>query len=463
MTQRLLDGTARRSTSPASPRRSPGGCSPTSAPTSCSSSRPAVDPLAARAAPVVARGPRASTRSRSTVPTTPRSTRCSPTPTSCIDTPGLPRRADRSIPAARPHAVWVSVTPFGLDRPARRLARVRPRRDGGEREHVRTGDPDRAPVRCTEPSGYAHTGGRGRVRGADRALRPGARSASTCRCRRSCSSRTWRRRRGFAADGVPGPPARREHRPHPRDLADARRLRVVRPARRQGARPEPRDPHEARRGRRHRRVARSMDRDWSDVQPEPRTRRGARARSRQPIGEYFAAPHDAGALRHRVRDQPDARAGQLAARDPRQSRSSTARDFFGPVGDIERFPRSFVHRARPPTAKPRRSARAAGARAAAAASSTSRPARTARAERARSPGRRRRGTASRSSSSGRARPGRSRRATSSSTARPCCASSRRAGPTSCASTRSGPTTRTASRARRCTTGSTSASATSRST
>ena len=62
-------------------------------------------------------------------------------------------------PARAPDAAWVSITPFGLDGPARRVARVRPRGHGGEREHVRTGDPDRAPVRCTEPAGVrAHRG-----------------------------------------------------------------------------------------------------------------------------------------------------------------------------------------------------------------------------------------------------------------------------------------------------------------
>ena len=66
-----------------------------------------------------------------------------------------------------------------------------------------TGDPDRAPVRCTEPTAYAHTGAGGRVRGADRARGAARRSASTSRCRRSCSSRTWPTPARFPQTGVP--------------------------------------------------------------------------------------------------------------------------------------------------------------------------------------------------------------------------------------------------------------------
>ena len=54
-----------------------------------------------------------------------------------------------------------------------------------------TGDPDRAPVRSHRADGVrAHRPG-SRVRGDDRAGGPAHRSASTSRCKRSCSSRTW--------------------------------------------------------------------------------------------------------------------------------------------------------------------------------------------------------------------------------------------------------------------------------
>ena len=48
--------------------------------------------------------------------------------------------------------------------------------------------------------------------------------------------------------------------------------------------------------------------------PRPTTRLRA---IEAPIAEYFACTHDAGAVRHRVRDQPDARARELTTRDLR--------------------------------------------------------------------------------------------------------------------------------------------------
>ena len=81
-----------------------------------------------------------------------------------------------------------------------------------------TGDPDRAPVRCTEPSGYAHIGAEtafaaltglasGRPQRVDVSMQEVvfvANMATPARFPRP----------GSAAA------ARREHRPHPRDLAD---------------------------------------------------------------------------------------------------------------------------------------------------------------------------------------------------------------------------------------------------
>ncbi|MDQ1383283.1 MAG: hypothetical protein QOG65_662, partial [Actinomycetota bacterium] len=62
-------------------------------------------------------------------------------------------------PARAPGAVWVSVTPFGLDGPRSswRASDLGVMASSGNM-YV-TGDPDRAPVRCTEPSGYAHSSG----------------------------------------------------------------------------------------------------------------------------------------------------------------------------------------------------------------------------------------------------------------------------------------------------------------
>jgi crotonobetainyl-CoA:carnitine CoA-transferase CaiB-like acyl-CoA transferase len=63
--------------------------------------------------------------------------------------------ADRSL---APKAVWVDVTPFGLEGPRSgwRASDLGVMASSGNM--YSTGDPDRAPVRCTEPSGYSHVG-----------------------------------------------------------------------------------------------------------------------------------------------------------------------------------------------------------------------------------------------------------------------------------------------------------------
>jgi crotonobetainyl-CoA:carnitine CoA-transferase CaiB-like acyl-CoA transferase len=75
-----------------------------------------------------------------------------------IDTPGAPD-ALTIDPGRAPHTVWVSVTPFGAigPRAAWRASDLGVLAASGNM--YATGDPDRAPVRCTEPSGYAHSGG----------------------------------------------------------------------------------------------------------------------------------------------------------------------------------------------------------------------------------------------------------------------------------------------------------------
>lgn len=74
-----------------------------------------------------------------------------------IDTPGF---TDALVidPSVAPEAIWVSVTPFGLDGPraAWRASDLGVMAASGNM--YCTGDPDREPVRCSEPSGYAHVG-----------------------------------------------------------------------------------------------------------------------------------------------------------------------------------------------------------------------------------------------------------------------------------------------------------------
>ncbi|MGZ6994684.1 MAG: CoA transferase [Acidimicrobiia bacterium] len=74
-----------------------------------------------------------------------------------IDTPGFPGSWTLD-PALAPASVWVSVTPFGLTGPRAdwRASDLGVMAASGNM--YCTGDPDREPVRCSEPSGYAHVG-----------------------------------------------------------------------------------------------------------------------------------------------------------------------------------------------------------------------------------------------------------------------------------------------------------------
>lgn len=74
-----------------------------------------------------------------------------------IDTPGWPG-VHQLDPQRAPHAVWVRVTPFGLEGPRSswRASDLGVMASTGNM--YSTGFPDRAPVRSSEPSGYAHAG-----------------------------------------------------------------------------------------------------------------------------------------------------------------------------------------------------------------------------------------------------------------------------------------------------------------
>ena len=374
-----------------------------------------------------------------------------------FDSPGA-RGTHELDPARAPDAVWVSITPFGLDGPRASWRASDLGVMAASGNMFATGDPDRAPVRCTEPASYAHTARRSRVRGAERAVE---RQAAT--------------RRRLDAGGR----ARREHGQRPANFpktgnrgrrlgASIGRTREIWPAldgfvsfglRGGKARVASLEtltklvvddgiPADA-----------LTSQDWNTYNQNTATDEELDGIATA-VAEYFS--------RHTMQELYDIACEtnlMLApANSPKEIYASAqlaSRDFFGPVDDVERFPRSFVVvRSADGEAAPVRPG-AASARI-----DTGPPPYRPRTATPRSPSPRgrRRGTACTSSSSAPARPGRSRRATSPRTARPCCASSRARGPTSCARWRwPFPTTRTASRARRCTTGSTSASATSRST
>ncbi len=74
-----------------------------------------------------------------------------------VDTPGFPGSLAID-PGRAPDAVWVHVTPFGATGPRAGWRASDLGVMASSANMFCTGDADRAPVRCTEPSGYAHTG-----------------------------------------------------------------------------------------------------------------------------------------------------------------------------------------------------------------------------------------------------------------------------------------------------------------
>jgi crotonobetainyl-CoA:carnitine CoA-transferase CaiB-like acyl-CoA transferase len=74
-----------------------------------------------------------------------------------IDTPGFAGGFGLD-PARAPDAVWVSVTPFGRAGPRAHWRASDLGVMAASGNMYATGDPDRPPVRCSEPSGYSHVG-----------------------------------------------------------------------------------------------------------------------------------------------------------------------------------------------------------------------------------------------------------------------------------------------------------------
>lgn len=74
-----------------------------------------------------------------------------------VDTPHA-RGVHVLDPGRAPRAVWVSITPFGLDGPRAHWRASDLGVMASSANMYCTGDPDRPPVRCTEPTAYAHTG-----------------------------------------------------------------------------------------------------------------------------------------------------------------------------------------------------------------------------------------------------------------------------------------------------------------
>ncbi|HUY22792.1 MAG TPA: CoA transferase [Acidimicrobiales bacterium] len=74
-----------------------------------------------------------------------------------LTTPGWPGALEVD-PGGAPDLVWVQVTPFGADGPRARWRASDLGVMASTGNMYCTGDPDRAPVRCTEPTAWAHVG-----------------------------------------------------------------------------------------------------------------------------------------------------------------------------------------------------------------------------------------------------------------------------------------------------------------
>jgi len=74
-----------------------------------------------------------------------------------LDSPGWPG-ALQLDPTRAPQAVWVRITPFGLLGPRASWCGTDLGAMAASGNMYATGFPDRAPLRCSEPSGYAHVG-----------------------------------------------------------------------------------------------------------------------------------------------------------------------------------------------------------------------------------------------------------------------------------------------------------------
>jgi len=74
-----------------------------------------------------------------------------------LDTPGWPGALPLN-PEQAPEAVWVRITPFGLSGPRASWHATDLGAMAASGNMYSTGFPDRAPLRCSEPSAYAHVG-----------------------------------------------------------------------------------------------------------------------------------------------------------------------------------------------------------------------------------------------------------------------------------------------------------------
>jgi benzylsuccinate CoA-transferase BbsF subunit len=241
-------------------------------------------------------------------------------------------------PTRAPQAVWVRISAFGAHGPRSQWAASDLGVMAASANMYCTGDPDRAPIRCTEPTGYAHSGPEAAfaamtalasrlpqrvdvsmqevvlvanmaapARFPDTGARGSRRGANIGRTRE-----IWPTVDGFVSFGLRGGKARVP------SLEMLTKLVA-----------DDGGPADA-----------LLNRDWDTFNQNTATDEELAAIERC-VAEYFS--------RHTMQELYDIAVQtnlMLApANSPReiyQSAQLAARDFFGPVGDVDRFPRSFV-------------------------------------------------------------------------------------------------------------------------
>ena len=255
-----------------------------------------------------------------------------------IETPGFPGTFDLD-PARAPRAVWARVTPFGATGPHAgwRASDLGVMASSGNM--YATGDPDRPPVRCTEPSGYAHVGAEtafavltalasGSPHRIDISMqevvfvanmvgvasfpktghRGARRGANIGRTRE-----IWPCKDGWVSFGLRGGKARVP------SLTTLTRLIGEEDGIDAGA---------------------LTERDWTEFSQNTAPDDELKA-IEQPVAEYFAR-HTMQELYEIACDTNLMLAPCNSPREIYASAQLAAREFFGPVGDVARFPRSFV-------------------------------------------------------------------------------------------------------------------------
>jgi crotonobetainyl-CoA:carnitine CoA-transferase CaiB-like acyl-CoA transferase len=254
-----------------------------------------------------------------------------------IDTPGFAGGFGLD-PARAPDAVWVSVTPFGRAGPRAHWRASDLGVMAASGNMYATGDPDRPPVRCSEPSGYAHVGAEtafalltalaaGRPQRVDVSMqevvfvsnmvglasfpktghRGARRGANIGRTRE-----IWPCKDGWVSFGLRGGKARVP------SLETLTRLAVN-------------DGIDARA---------LSERDWLEFSHVTASDDELKA-IEQPVAEYFAR-HTMQELYEIACETNLMLAPCNSPREIYASAQLAAREFFVPLGDIARFPRSFV-------------------------------------------------------------------------------------------------------------------------